>query len=131
MAPLPYLYWALSKSRRFVVIAGDFLQLPPICKSSKDVAKKWLGRNIFSLLGVDSVNIAKNDDRVCLLNVQYRTNPEISKIVNELFYDGNLIDAENTVRYVIRDDISSHPLTIIDTSSASPWCNRLRGGSRL
>ncbi|MCD6368144.1 MAG: AAA family ATPase [Candidatus Aenigmarchaeota archaeon] len=127
MAPLPYLYWALSKCRRFVVIAGDFLQLPPVCMSDGDMAKKWLKRDVFSVLGVDRVDKAKNDERVCLLDIQYRMNPEISKIVNELFYGGNLKDAENTLNHTVEDGISSHPLTLVDTSSASPWCSYVLG----
>ena len=127
MAPLPYLYWALSKCRRFVVIAGDFLQLPPVCMSEGGMAKKWLKRDVFSVLGVDEVDKAKNDERVCLLDIQYRMNPEISKIVNELFYGENLKDAENTLNHTIEDGISSHPLTLVDTSSASPWCSYVLG----
>ena len=131
MAPMPYLYWALSKCRRFAIIAGDFFQLPPICISDEEMAKKWLGRSIYTLLNVDRVASAMRDERVRLLDVQYRMNPEISGVVNELFYENKLKDAEETKGRMVKEGISNSPLTIIDTSSASPWCNRLRSGSRI
>ena len=78
MAPLPHLYWAASRCRGYITIVGDFLQLPPICIAKEDMAQKWLGRSLFSVLGIDQVKKAIRDDRVTLLDTQYRMAPEIS-----------------------------------------------------
>jgi len=131
MAPMPYLYWALGRCRKSAVIVGDFLQLPPICVSESNIAKKWLGRNIYQHLHIDTPSKAKRDKRVCLLDTQYRMNPAISSISNEMFYEGLLKDDTITHTLNMCDGLSEFPLTIIDTTSASPWCSRLRSGSRF
>ena len=69
MAPLPHLYWAVSRCRGYVTIVGDFLQLPPICISEATMAQKWLGRSIFSVLGINGVKEAIRDQRVKLLDM--------------------------------------------------------------
>ena len=55
MAPIPHLYWAASRCRGYITIVGDFLQLPPICIAKEDMAQKWLGRSLFSVLGIDQL----------------------------------------------------------------------------
>ena len=83
MAPLPHLYWAVSRCRGYISIVGDFLQLPPICISQEGMAKKWLGRSIYSVLGINEVKEAGKDQRVTLLDTQYRMAPAISTIPNQ------------------------------------------------
>lgn len=131
MAPLPHLYWALSRCRKAAVIVGDFLQLPPICIAEEGMAQRWLGRSIYQHLQVDTVSKAKQDNRICLLDTQYRMNPAISTIPNQIFYQGLLSDDSSTRSQVISEGLSRSPLTIIDTTSASPWCSRLRSGGRF
>jgi len=84
------------------------------------MAQRWLGRSIYQHLQVDTVSKAKEDRRVCLLDTQYRMNPAISNIANQMFYDGLLTDGIETPRHVICEGLSESPLTTIDTSSASP-----------
>lgn len=131
MAPMPYLYWALSRCRRAAVIVGDFLQLPPICIAEEGMAQRWLGRSIYQHLQLDTVSKAKQDNRVCLLDTQYRMNPVISAIPNQMFYQGLLSDDSSTRSQVVSEGLSRSPLTIIDMTSASPWCSRLRSGGRF
>jgi ssDNA-binding Zn-finger/Zn-ribbon topoisomerase 1 len=131
MAPMPYLYWALSRCKKACVIVGDFLQLPPICISDEDMAKKWFGRSIYQHLHVDTVPKARQHDKIRLLETQYRMNPSISALPNQLFYDGLLIDHISTHKKVVSEGISSSPLNIIDTSLAFPWCSRLSTRSRF
>ncbi len=131
MAPMPHLYWALSRCRKAAVIVGDFLQLPPICIAEEGMAQRWLARNIYQHLQVDTVSKAKQDNRICLLDTQYRMNPAISAIPNQMFYQGLLTDDSSTHSHVILEGLSHSPLTIIDTTSASPWCSRLRSGGRF
>lgn len=132
MAPMPHLYWALGRCRRAAVIVGDFLQLPPICVADEDMAQKWLGRSIYAHLGVPlDADQAKQDGRICLLDIQYRMHPDISGVCNKLFYGGLLRDHPAVRNHVIRDGLSDSPLTVIDTSAASPWCSRLSAGGRF
>lgn len=131
MAPMPQLYWSLGKCKDYVVIAGDFLQLPPICLSSESNAKKWFGRNIYEHTGIMTPEIALKDERVTMLDTQYRMHPEISKLVNNFFYDGLLKDDKLASNATLADEISKSPLAILDTTSADPWCSRLTLRSRF
>ena len=131
MAPLPHLYWAASRCRGNITIVGDFLQLPPICISKEGMAQKWLGRSIFTVLGINGVKEAGSDQRVKLLDTQYRMSPEISLIPNRLFYQGTLKDDPSVHNRRLDDGVSKSPLVLIETESANPWCSRLSAGSRF
>lgn len=131
MAPLPHLYWAASKCRGHVTIVGDFLQLPPICISQDDMAQKWLGRSMFSVLGIDQVKKAIRDDRVTLLDTQYRMAPDISVVPNKFFYQGMLKDDPVTSNSGIDDGVSTLPLVLVETGAMNPWCSRLSTGGRF
>jgi len=131
MAPLPHLYWAASRCRGYVTIVGDFLQLPPICIAQEDMAQKWLGRSLFSVLGIDQVKRAIRDDRVILLDTQYRMAPDISAIPNKFFYQGMLKDDKTTSNRGLDDGVSKSPLVLIETGAMNPWCSRLSTGGRF
>jgi superfamily I DNA and/or RNA helicase len=131
MAPLPHLYWAASKCRGYITIVGDFLQLPPICIAQEDMAQKWLGRSIFSVLGIDQVKKAVRDERVILLDTQYRMAPDISVIPNKFFYQGVLKDAAPKSLRVPDDGLSQLPLVLVETAEMNPWCSRLSTGGRF
>ncbi len=131
MAPLPFLYWAISHCREYITIVGDFLQLPPICISEKPTAKKWLGRSIFDVLGILGIKDACNDKRVNLLDTQYRMAPEISAVANRFFYQNKLRDDPSTSNRNLEDGFSKSPLALIETSAMNPWCNQLSSGGRF
>ena len=131
MAPLPHFYWAASKCRGYVTIVGDFLQLPPICIAQEAMAQKWLGRSIFSVLGIDQVKKAVRDNRVILLDTQYRMAPDISVIPNRFFYQGMLKDASVTSNTGPDDGVSTLPLVLVETGAMNPWCSRLSTGGRF
>ena len=131
MAPLPHLYWAASRCRQSVTIDGDFLQLPPICIAEGPMAQKWLGRSIFAVLGIDTVQTACRDRRVKLLDIQYRMPPEISVIPNTFFYQNKLKDDPSTYQRPLNDGVSDFPLVLIETSEINPWCSRLSTGGRF
>ncbi len=52
MAPIPALWASTLMSSNNVVIVGDFKQLPPIVLSDNEVAKEWIGRDIFEHSGM-------------------------------------------------------------------------------
>ena len=129
MVSLPYMFWAGGKSKKYLTVVGDFNQLSPICISEDDGAKKWLGRNIYDYLEINDIKrvLYKNwlEDRFFLLDTQYRMNPKISRISNELFYNEKLRDGENTKKNIIKDALSlSNPLILIDTFNENPWACR-------
>ncbi|OLY81737.1 Protein ZGRF1 [Smittium mucronatum] len=72
---------------QFIVLVGDPEQLPPTVsrKSDSMTVESGLGRSLFdrmALLG----NVPK------LLSTQYRCHPQISKLLNMLFYKNRLVD---------------------------------------
>jgi flavodoxin len=131
MAPLPHVYWAVSRCRRYVTIVGDFLQLPPICIADEDKAQKWLSRSLFSVLSIDQVKKAAQDGRVTLLDIQYRMAPEISLIPNKFFYQNMLRDDPSTSNRRLDDGVSKSRLVLMETGAMNPWCSRLSTGSRF
>ncbi|MHB1042631.1 MAG: AAA domain-containing protein [Eubacteriales bacterium] len=132
MAPLPHIYWAASKVNSLVTIVGDFKQLPPICVSDDTIARKWLGRSIFDILNIASVQDACSDERVTLLDTQYRMAPKIAGVPNRLFYEGLLKNDPGTESLKMEEPISGrNPLVIVDTSGINPWCSRLSTGGRF
>ena len=131
MAPLPHLYWALGRCCKSVTIVGDFLQLPPICISEKPMAQRWLGRSIFDVLGILAIKEAQNDERVTLLDTQYRMVPAISEISNRFIYQGVLKDHSSTQRGDLDDGVSSSPLVLIDTTNMNGWCSQISTGGRF
>lgn len=132
MAPLPHLFWAASKASSYFTIIGDFNQLPPICVSKTTMSQKWLGNSIFDVLNIKKVSDALIDKRVSLLDTQYRMNPMISNITNQLFYEGVLKDGYETNRLLINDELSgSSPLVLVNTSHTNPWCSQLNTGGRF
>ena len=53
MAPIPALWIAASLADVNAVLVGDFKQLPPIVQSDQELAKKWLGRDVFEVARPD------------------------------------------------------------------------------
>lgn len=132
MAPLPHLYWAFSKAATTVTVVGDFKQLPPICVSEEPMAKKWLRRSIFDVLGVSKLSDPSSDHRVSLLDTQYRMAPKIAGISNTLFYGGRLRDDESTKRPPLTEPLGGDDnLVLVNTAAANPPGSRRPGGSRL
>jgi translation elongation factor EF-1beta len=130
MAPQPMLFWAASKASLAVTIVGDFMQLPPISASREAIAQKWLANSIFDTLHINKVQEACKDERINLLDEQYRMHPIISKIPREL-YEWKLKDGKPTP-LPIRDSISEEvPLVLIDTSLDNPWASQISSGGRF
>jgi hypothetical protein len=94
MAPLPALWVAATLADHNAVVVGDFRQLPPIVQSSHEMAKKWLGRDIFEVARVNDTG-RQIPHRIDLL-LQYRMHPAVSRIPNLFFYSNALRDATET-----------------------------------
>ena len=132
MAPQPMLFWAASKASLAITIVGDFNQLSPISVSEDDLAQKWLAKSIFDTLKISTIKEACNDQRVNLLNMQYRMHPMISELPRTLIYEDKLKDDPNGNYEQINDTISGETsLVLIDTSKDNPWASQISSGSRF
>jgi hypothetical protein len=122
MATLPMLYFASGISAKRVLIVGDFKQIPPIVQANTPNTTNWLKRTIFDLAGIASLN---SSSALCeMLRIQYRMNPDISRIVSTHVYNGLLQDHKSVSRNlnVEKPPASSYTLALVDTSNLSPWC---------
>ncbi|MBL7128383.1 MAG: DEAD/DEAH box helicase family protein [Ignavibacteria bacterium] len=137
MAPIPALWIAASVAEKNAVVVGDWKQLPPIVLSTHALSIKWLGQDIFEVVG-----LTDNFQHSYLIGLkrQYRMHPDISSIPNELIYQGMLEDDDSTTNL---DELENWyrvgwehdtPVLLIDTSSVGAWVTsvaRGRSSSRL
>jgi hypothetical protein len=121
MATLPMLYFVAGLSAGRILIVGDFKQIPAIVMAETDYARQWLRRDIFKVAGVTDQEASTN---FCeMLRIQYRMNPDISKIVSTRIYRGLLQDHESVKRgpNVDRPPGAGFSLILLDTSNLNPW----------
>lgn len=137
MAPIPALWIAASLADSNAVVVGDHKQLPPVVISKHDLARKWLGRDIFDVAKIANANVPHK----VTLEEQHRMHPDISRIPNTFIYGGILKDAtEDTSTddelmewYQVGWEHDS-PVLLVDTGSLNAWVTsvpRGRGSSRL
>ena len=84
MAPIPALWCASYLAESSIVIVGDFLQLPPIVMAETPMAKKWLGKDIFYISGMQERAKSKETcpNNFVMLNDQFRMESDIANIAN-------------------------------------------------
>jgi len=131
MAPMPHLYYALSRASQKAAIFGDFRQLPPIaiCRDS-DLVAKWLSRDIYEQAGIsEAVNQGNGHPLLQTLREQFRMAKQIAEISNKFFYDGMLVTKthESDLPPVA---VAGSRLILYDTGNINPWASRLESGSR-
>src|SRR5579859_5601728 len=141
MAAIPALWAAASLASRSVAAVGDFKQLPPIVQADRhELAKKWLGRDIFDAAGVSQAyERGEPPDHFVELKLQRRMHPSISAISNHLVYHDTLEDdpwvespaREDELRRWYRHDWGHDtPVLLVDTGSTNAWVTSVaRGGS--
>ncbi|MFI5449670.1 MAG: AAA domain-containing protein [Candidatus Bathyarchaeia archaeon] len=124
MAPIPAIYHSAMLAKKRVLIVGDFEQLPPIAMNKESVAvRDWLMRDAFEVAGI-SQNPKQSlaEGRLIMLRRQYRMNPQISALVNQLTYNGLLENGTTQVANV--PPIPESPLIFVDTTSLNTWCKK-------
>ena len=131
MLQLPLVAYVAGLSKKNVIIAGDFRQLPPIVSSDHPAVSKYVGQDVFSKSGVaKAVQHGKRPDNLVQLTTQYRMKEQICDLINETFYGGNLITHSNTGMASTTErhpGILSDVLTLVDTSPLYPFANFKRG----
>ena len=132
MLILPQAAYAAGLSKDKVVLAGDFMQLPPIISTDErhsefELVSKYLG-HVFDFIEVEKL-ISKKIKNIITLKTQYRMNKNICSMINKYFYDGNL-KTDVSVKNKDYPELINKNLILIDTSSANPFCQMPAEGSR-
>lgn len=86
MTPIPSLVAGSFFAKKAMVLAGDPYQLPPPYPEDSDQPNEFFSKNVFEMVDIEK----RNDDRGAFLEKQYRMHEDISNLVSELFYDGDL-----------------------------------------
>jgi len=145
MAPIPALWVAASLAESNAVVVGDPKQLPPIVISQTELAKRWLGRDIFDEVGLTSYTVRKS--YLVVLKTQYRMHPEISAIPGTLVYKPRLADGlikldghfyplsdgrcdEDLLRWYRDDWGHDCPVLLVNTASVDAWVTSVSRGTR-
>ncbi len=102
--------------------SGDPMQLPPVLKlehpEQAPLAQEWLGRNLFTHLGVTIFDAIKGEKDCVLLDCQGRMHPVIAAPINHLVYQGMLTNREETKNFPTRDPYPEWPLMLVDSSQS-------------
>ena len=141
MAPIPALWIAASLADANAVLVGDFKQLPPIVQSTQDLAKKWLGRDVFEVADLThSDGCPPFSEVLCPLFEQHRMHPAISAVPNHFIYHNQLQDRggnydENEFGGWHNSECGlDSPVLLVDTESLNAWvtnAGRSGNSSRL
>ena len=135
MAPIPALWIAALLSENNLIIIGDPKQLPPIVISEKEMAKRWLGRDIFKVADLDDAWDSENHPEYFVkLTEQRRMSAELMNVVN-LFYKGKLRVAEDfTTDESFFDWYNKpsydNPVILVDTGSLNAWVTSVTRGRK-
>ncbi len=127
MMNFPFVTALASRARKRVLQFGDFRQLPPIVVSEDELAMKWLGEDSFHIAGVTkSVENGVEDQRITMLEEQYRMHSKICNVVSLLSYGERLITADGVDRRVepiaIASPHSGESLVLADTTEFRSVC---------
>jgi len=121
--------FAATCARKRVVVIGDPQQLAPICTSTRVGARKWVGTDVYTLAGVTVDEAAAGAHHSVLLTHQARMHPQISALVNTIFYKGYLRDRPRSAEAWLQ--VAPEPmqaLLLCDTNSARPRTQRPESG---
>ena len=122
---------AAALAHRRVVLAGDFRQLPAPVRARTPLARRWLGRDPFTIARIPQLVAAgRGASHVVMLRTQFRMAPDIAWLVNDPIYGGLLRD-HPSVAARGQGPLGPSPLILVDTSKLCPRALRLTTGSRL
>jgi hypothetical protein len=98
MASFPWVLAAALRTKKRLLLFGDFRQLPPICLATTPLARRWLAKDAFDISGVrDRIEHGQSHSPVTLLNTQYRMAEPIAALVSRFAYDGRLHSDPSTL----------------------------------
>jgi DNA polymerase III delta prime subunit/ribosomal protein L37AE/L43A len=126
------LYNAAGLATERVIVSGDFRQLSPIVSTNERCLQEELGRDVFSLAGIQRDFDAKRRDlkRTTLLDEQYRMADPICRLLSQPMYRGRLrTSAQRPEPKLLAPAPFAGPLTIVDTSTLGPVAAKDARGS--
>ncbi|MEJ7792405.1 MAG: DEAD/DEAH box helicase [Gaiellaceae bacterium] len=127
MVSFPWILAAATRTSTRLVILGDFRQLPPVQLAKTNLARRWLARDAFDVTGIRArIDAGDDDERMTMLDTQYRMAEPIGRVVSEVGYRGLLRTAE-TAQLAARATIAEEPwrgesFVVVDTSELAPAC---------
>ena len=133
MAYIPQIVFSASLARSHFICMGDFRQLPPIVQSSSSNA---LNKDIFQYCGItDAVDSGYNHNWLCMLDTQYRMQPQIADFASHAMYNNLLRSADEMERsrqeIVDASPIRTYPLAFVDLSGMMSVCTKTQDQSRI
>jgi len=108
MVPVVHALAASTLALNHLILAGDPKQLPPICQSNGDDARKWFGSGPFDWFDVGRLGDEPDGSPVSLLRTQYRMTKAIGGLVSRLSYEGMLNHGR---------DVAGSPVEFVDLPS--------------
>lgn len=132
MAYIPQIVFAAGLAKQHFVCMGDFKQLPPIVQSS---ATSPLNADIFQYCGISSaVDNGWNHKWLCMLDTQYRMQPDIAEFASQTMYRGLLHSAPDMAQkrqdIVKLGPIAGATMAFADLSGMMSVCTKTGNGSR-
>lgn len=110
---------AASLANNHVIVVGDPLQLPPVCRvKGRPLVTKWLGRDVFTLGQFSLSEAATGTHHSVLLPDQNRMQPEISALICQVIYQGHLHDGSHLPRPASLEPFPDARVIVWDTSHA-------------
>lgn len=120
MVPLVSVLLVATRATRKFVGAGDPTQLSPVLKLNKQnlapLAREWLGKNLYTHLGITIRNAINGEKDCVLLTEQGRMHPKIAEPINTRVYEGMLANREETENFPPRGPYPDWPLMLVDSS---------------
>jgi predicted nuclease with TOPRIM domain len=133
MALPPLLFLAARRARSRVVLAGDFLQLPPIIRSDAKISNERLREDAFHLSGIVIGRTVQDSKVLTSLKTQRRMAQSIAAAARHLAYEGAGLRLEDHTSVRNRrapgwlDFLGENALVIIDTSDLHCWSGKQPG----
>lgn len=137
MALPPLLFMAGARAKSKVILAGDFLQLPPIIRSDDEVSNDRLGKNIYEIAKIFPHSDANDFPEMQPLLEQHRMKPEIADVARHLLYNqfsdfGKLQDHSDAKKREPKEWLDfvhekQKPLLVVDTADFGAWCGKEAG----
>jgi hypothetical protein len=108
---------AASLANSHLIVIGDPLQLPPVCRvTGLPLVTKWLGKDVFTLGRFSLSEAATGNHHSVLLPDQNRMLPEISALICDIIYQGHLHNGTYLPRATALEPFPDNRVIVWDTS---------------
>jgi len=118
----------VSRAHRQVIGAGDPMQLSPVVvlrqEQQAQLAREWLGKDLFTHLGISIFDAISGTKGCVLLTEQGRSHPTIIASINHYVYRESLTSRAETIQL---PGIAPHPewpLMLVDTTGSPAQCQK-------